>query len=77
VWEENYRVYGARKAWKQLNREGIQVVRCTVARLMRDMGLRGVTHGKKVKTTLRKGWTGSILVDCSSRLAMCHRLNMK
>jgi transposase InsO family protein len=52
VWEENYRVYGARKVWKQLNREGIQVARCTVARLMREMGLRGVTRGKKVKTTI-------------------------
>ena len=52
VWEENYRVYGARKAWKQLNREGIKVARCTVARLMREMGLRGVTRGKKVKTTI-------------------------
>jgi transposase InsO family protein len=44
-------VYGARKVWKQLNREGIKVARCTVARLMREMGLRGVTRGKKVKTT--------------------------
>jgi len=52
VWEENYRVYGARKVWKQLNREGIKVARCTVARLMREMGLRGVTRGKKVKTTI-------------------------
>jgi transposase InsO family protein len=52
VWEENYRVYGARKVWKQLNREGIKVARCTVARLMREMGLRGVTRGKKVITTL-------------------------
>jgi transposase InsO family protein len=52
VWEENYRVYGARKVWKQLNREGIRVARCTVARLMREMGLRGVTRGKKLKTTL-------------------------
>ncbi len=52
VWEENFRVYGARKVWKQLNREGLRVARCTVARLMREMGLRGVVRGKKVKTTL-------------------------
>jgi len=52
VWEDNYRVYGARKVWKQLNREGIKVARCTVARLMREMGLRGVVRGKKLKTTL-------------------------
>ena len=52
VHAENYGVYGARKVWKQLNREGIKVARCTVSRLMREMGLRGVTRGKKVITTL-------------------------
>jgi len=52
VHAENYGVYGARKVWKQLNREGIRVARCTVARLMQHMGLRGVSRGKKVKTTL-------------------------
>jgi transposase InsO family protein len=51
VHAENYGVYGARKVWKQLKREGFRVARCTVARLMREMGLRGVTRGKKVKTT--------------------------
>ena len=51
VHAENYGVYGARKVWKQLTREGFNVARCTVARLMRAMGLRGVTRGKKVKTT--------------------------
>ena len=38
VWEENFRVYGVRKVWRQLGREGIEVARCTVARLMREMG---------------------------------------
>ncbi len=52
VWRENRQVYGARKVWKQLNREGQQVVRCTVARLMRDMGLQGVVRGRKFKTTI-------------------------
>lgn len=52
VWKDNFRVYGARKVWKQLNREGIQVARCTVERLMRDMGLRGVVRGKRIKTTI-------------------------
>ena len=52
VWDENYRVYGAHKVWKQLNREGIKVARCTVARLMREMSLRGVVRGKKIKTTI-------------------------
>lgn len=48
---ENYGVYGAHKIWKQLNREGITVARCTVARLMRELGLRGVRRGKAVRTT--------------------------
>ena len=42
VWKGNFRVYGARKVWLQLNREGVKVARCTVARLMREMGLEGV-----------------------------------
>jgi beta-phosphoglucomutase-like phosphatase (HAD superfamily) len=41
VWEENHQVYGVRKVWKQLNREGIAVARCTVCRLMRRMGTAG------------------------------------
>lgn len=48
----NYGVYGAHKVWKQLNREGIGVARCTVARLMRELGLRGLRRGKTVRTTL-------------------------
>ncbi len=52
VWRENRQVYGARKVWKQLNREGQQVARCTVARLMRDLGLQGVVRGRKFKTTI-------------------------
>lgn len=52
VYEENRRVYGARKVWRQLNREGISVARCTVERLMRESGLEGVRRGKKHKTTI-------------------------
>jgi putative transposase len=52
VYEENFRVYGVRKVWRQLLREGIAVARCTVARLMRTMGLQGVVRGKRVRTTL-------------------------
>ena len=52
VWDENFRVYGARKVWRQLNREGIAVARCTVARLMRELGLRGVVRGRRIKTTI-------------------------
>lgn len=51
VRRENLDVYGARKVWLQLKREGIVVARCTVERLMRQMGLRGVRRGKKVRTT--------------------------
>ena len=52
VYEENFRVYGVRKVWRQLVREGSAVARCTVARLMRAMGLQGVVRGKKVRTTI-------------------------
>ena len=52
IWDHNFRVYGVRKVWRQLKREGFEVARCTVARLMRDLGLRGVVRGRKVKTTV-------------------------
>lgn len=52
VFEENFRVYGVRKVWRQLRREGLDVARCTVARLMRAMGLAGVIRGKPVRTTI-------------------------
>jgi hypothetical protein len=47
VWNENHQVYGARKVWRQLNREGFTAARCTVERLKRQMGLQGVVRGKK------------------------------
>ena len=52
VFEANFRVYGVRKVWRQLRREGFDVARCTVARLMRAMGLAGVIRGKPVRTTI-------------------------
>ena len=52
VWHEQQEVYGVRKLWRQLKREGIDVARCTVARLMRNLGLRGAVHGKSIKTTI-------------------------
>jgi transposase InsO family protein len=52
VWQANYCAYGTPKVWKQLNREHIRIARCTVARLMRQMGLRGVVRGKAFKTTV-------------------------
>jgi putative transposase len=51
VWEENFAVYGARKIWRQLKREGVSVARCTVERLMRDLGLQGVVRGRAFTTT--------------------------
>jgi transposase InsO family protein len=51
VWKENRSVYGARKVWLQLQREGFSVARCTVERLMRAMGLHGVVRGRSYKTT--------------------------
>ena len=55
VWQSNMQVYGADKVWKQLGREGVAVARCTVERLMRHLGLRGVMRGKVVKTTVSDG----------------------
>jgi putative transposase len=52
VWQENFRAYGARKVWKQLNREQIRVARCTVERLMRREDLRGIVRGRRTRTTI-------------------------
>ena len=52
VWETNFGVYGARNLWRQLKREGVAVARCTVERLMRQEGLKGVVRGEKRRTTI-------------------------
>ncbi|MCP2138555.1 transposase InsO family protein [Rhizobium sp. SLBN-94] len=52
VFEANFRVYGVRKVWRQLKREGFDIARCTVARLMRSMGLQGIIRGKPIRTTI-------------------------
>ena len=52
VWKANFEVYGARKVWRQLQREDYEVGRCTVERLVRDMGLQGAVRGKRWKTTI-------------------------
>ena len=52
VFAENFAVYGVRKVWRQMMREGFSVARCTVERLMREMGLAGVIRGKPVRTTI-------------------------
>jgi putative transposase len=51
VWHANWQVYGADKVWKQMNREGVPVARCTVERLMGKLGLAGVRRGKRIRTT--------------------------
>ncbi len=53
VWDQHFQVYGPRKVWKQLRREGIAAARCTVGRLMRAMGLAGATRGRAWITTTR------------------------
>ena len=53
VFAENFEVYGARKVWRQMMREGFDVARCTVERLMQGMGLQGVIRGKPVRTTIQ------------------------
>lgn len=52
VFAENFAVYGVRKVWRQMRRNGYDIARCTVERLMRDMGLAGVIRGKPVRTTI-------------------------
>jgi putative transposase len=53
VWDENFAVYGAEKVWRQLGREGVDVARCTVERLMRAMGLRGAVRGRAFRVTTK------------------------
>ena len=52
VWRQNFSVYGPRKVWRQLKREGVGAARCTIERLMRGMGLQGAVRGKTFKTTI-------------------------
>ena len=52
VWRDNMEVYGAEKVWLELNRQGVTVARCTVARLMRELGIQGVRRGRKIRTTI-------------------------
>ncbi|MEX1011501.1 MAG: IS3 family transposase [Balneolaceae bacterium] len=52
VWEANFHVFGVRKVWRRLKREGFIVARCTVERLMKELGLRGAVRERAVKTTM-------------------------
>ena len=67
IWNDNFQVYGARKVWRQLQREGQSVARCTVERLMRQMGLEGVRRGPRVKVTTRVDETLSRPADLVER----------
>ena len=53
MFGENFEVYGARKVWRQMLRERLDVARCTVERLMADLGLQGVIRGKPIRTTIQ------------------------
>ncbi len=74
MWRDNMQVYGARKVWRQLQREGITVARCTVERLMRRQDLRGVVRGKVVRTTVADT-TGSLPSDKVKRQFRAERPN--
>jgi len=73
-WDENFRVYGVRKVWLQLNREEIEVTRCIIARLMKVIGIQGVRRGKKVITTI-PGVVEDRLRDAVNRNFTVHRPN--
>ena len=53
VFAENFAVYGVRKVWRQMQREGFDIARCTVERLMQSMGLQGVIRGRPIRTTIQ------------------------
>jgi putative transposase len=67
VWDENDQVYGPRKVWKQVRREGVRVARCTIERLMREMGLRGVSRGRAWKITTQPDPTAAQPTDLVDR----------
>ena len=75
VWDDNDQVYGPRKVWKQLRREGHHVARCTVERLMRAMGLRGVSRGRAWMTTTRADAAAERPADLVDRQFVATRPN--
>lgn len=75
VWDENDQVYGPRKVWRQLRREGVRVARCTVERLMRAMGLRGVARGRAWKITTQADSTSGRPADLVARRFRATRPN--
>ncbi len=75
VWDDNDRAYGPRKVWKQLRRDGHQVARCTVERLMRDLGLQGVTRGRAWVVTTHAAAASDRPVDLVDRRFTATRPN--
>ncbi len=74
IHASNYGVYGARKVWLALNREGTTVARCTVERLMAELGLTGATRGKARRTTIADRRLRVRLIWCSAGLGRRHRI---
>jgi len=75
VFAENFGVYGVRKVWRQMKRDGFDIARCTVSRLMRQMGLKGVVRGRSVRTTISDTSSPSPL-DRVNRIFKAPRPNM-
>jgi transposase InsO family protein len=75
VWDTNESVYGAKKVWKQLNREKIRVARCTVERLMADMGLEGAVRGRAFRITTKGDDSASRPLDLVDRNFAAERPN--
>jgi len=75
VWQENRQVYGVRKVWKQLRREGYGVARCTVARLMGRLGLAGVVRGRRFKVTTQPAPVTAWPADLVTRQFRAQRPN--
>jgi len=75
VWQATRRVYGARKVWRQLGREGVTVARCTVERLMREAGLQGVVRGRSGRTTIPADLASEKPLDLVQRSFMAERPN--
>jgi transposase InsO family protein len=75
VWRANRSIYGARKVWRQLKREGFEVARCTVERLMRKAGLEGVVRGKRVRTTIPADLSSERPLDLVQRVFRAERPN--
>jgi putative transposase len=73
VYADNFRVYGARKIWRELNRRGHDVARCTVERLMRELGITGAVRGRKVATTIPGGQVGRARTGAAATSSPPHR----